>query len=141
MYCSVQGFLPKTLALFAVRPRPKSYSRRPKWPTRALKRSPKEEEGEENEEEETATAENAVLADFGAFPGLMTGLVEDNDGVLWTGFRGTGEIVGYNPETGSIADVITIPAAADGLVADLAFDRVFSILYVLTDRSLLHYQL
>ena len=38
-------------------------------------------------------------------------------------------------------DVIHLPESTDGHIVDLAFDRNFGILYALTDKSLLHFQL
>ena len=49
--------------------------------------------------------------------------------------------MGFNPATSVVEDVISLPKSTDGLIVDLAFDRNYGILYVLTDKSLLHFQL
>ena len=51
------------------------------------------------------------------------------------------QIIGFNPATSEVEDVIHLPKSTDGAIVDVAFDRNFGILYVLTDKSLLHFQL
>lgn len=50
------------------------------------------------------------------------------------------QVLGFNPLTSEIDDTIELPTSA-GPVADIAFDKNFDILYVLTDNGMLHFQL
>ena len=51
------------------------------------------------------------------------------------------QIIGFNPSNSVVEDVIHLPESTDGHIVDLAFDRNYGILYALTDKSLLHFQL
>ena len=56
-------------------------------------------------------------------------------------FQNVLQIIAFNPSTSAVADTIQLPMSTNGRVVDLAFDKNYSILYVLTDKSLLHFQL